>query len=351
MDAIATMQTCKSLDPKEEFISDLDAEIHEIVLTLGNLIEIKNNLTQIPNFILDNFCSSLFEVTIEPTFPFPNFIHWVEKNYVKSNSQILTSNGSRIVCTINYESVISSLGLPSIAAEQNIVQFSELTSLEAIKTLNPEELTSFMSKTLKPGVIETQDMIPYDLSSFLDPIQAIFSLLSQILGSESDQLVKKVMVRTLYLVSQSQEPRIFRYEEFLVNRITSQLENFNNSGKIFRYQTLLILIVINNNLQTLKQMHPTYFAKDVNLSERNCTMSYINFIDKVMSSLHKLIFGISLLRMTKEMKVYMQNSNEPVGDWFLYQEFTVLRVSGFEDKPYRLQVFLTKRIFVLEFLR
>ena len=105
-----------------------------------------------------------------------------------------------------------------------------------------------MSKILKPGVIETQDMFPYDLSSFLDPIQAIFSLLSQILGSDSDQLVTKVMVGTLYLVSQSQEPRILRYEEFLVNRITSQLENFNNSGKIFKYHTLLILIIINNNL-------------------------------------------------------------------------------------------------------
>ena len=75
MVAFTTIQTCKSLDPKEEFISDLDAEIYKSVLTLGNLIEIKNKLTQISNFILDSLCSSLFEVTIEPTFPFPDFIH------------------------------------------------------------------------------------------------------------------------------------------------------------------------------------------------------------------------------------------------------------------------------------
>lgn len=140
MAAIATIQTCKSLDPKEEFISDLDVEIYEIVLTLGNLIEIKNKLTQILNFIPDTFFSSLFKVTIEPTFPFPDFIHQVEKNYVKSNSQILTSGGSRIVRTINFESIVSSLWLPSISVEQNVVLFSELTSLEAINTLNPKEL-------------------------------------------------------------------------------------------------------------------------------------------------------------------------------------------------------------------
>ena len=80
-------------------------------------------------------------------------------------------------------------------------------------------------------------------------------------------------------------------------------------------------------------------------------MTFINFTDKVMSSIHKLIFGISLPRMIEEMKAYMQNSNEPVGDWFLYKYFTVLRVYGFEDEPYRLPVFLTERIFVLEFLR
>ena len=72
-----------------------------------------------------------------------------------------------------------------------------------------------MSKILKPGVIETQEMFPCDLSSFLDPIQAIFSLLSQILGSDSDQLVTEVMVGTLILVSQFTEPRVFSYEQFL----------------------------------------------------------------------------------------------------------------------------------------
>ena len=51
------------------------------------------------------------------------------------------------------------------------------------------------------------------------------------------------------------------------------------------------------------------------------------------------------------MKSYLQNSNESVGVWFLYKEYIVLRVYGFEEEPYRLPVFLTKRIFRLEFLR
>ena len=64
------IESCKCLDPKKEQLIDLDAGISETNLTLGNLTEIKNNLSQIPNLIPDTFCSSLLEVTIEPTFPF-----------------------------------------------------------------------------------------------------------------------------------------------------------------------------------------------------------------------------------------------------------------------------------------
>ena len=138
-----------------------------------------------------------------------------------------------------------------------------------------------MDKLLKSYVNQTQAMFPYEISSFTELIQAIFSLLSRILGLDSDQSVTEVMIgtRTLHLVSQSKKQNGFRYEEFLVERITFQLENFHNSSKIFIYQTLLMLIVINNNLQTLHQMQPKFFAENVNLSERNSTMTFISFTD------------------------------------------------------------------------
>ena len=98
-------------------------------------------------------------------------------------------------------------------------------------------------------------------------------------------------------------------------------------------------------------MQPEFFAENVNMSERNSTMTFISFTDKIMSSIYKPICGTTLPRMAKEIKAYLRNSNEPVGDWFLYKDFTVLKVYGFEDEPYKLPVFLTKTIFVLEFLR
>ena len=75
MASTVIIQSCKQLDPKEELLVDLDVGISKTILTLGNLTKIKNKLTQIPNLIPDTFFSSLFEVTIESTFPFQDFVH------------------------------------------------------------------------------------------------------------------------------------------------------------------------------------------------------------------------------------------------------------------------------------
>ena len=43
--------------------------------------------------------------------------------------------------------------------------------------------------------------------------------------------------------------------------------------------------------------------------------------------------------------------NDPIGGWFLYKDFTVIRVYGFIEAPYMLSSFLIPRLFALEFLR
>ena len=106
-----------------------------------------------------------------------------------------------MIYTINKKYVTCSLGLPSPTEEQNVIQFSEHSSLATIKALTPEELTSFMAKFLKPDAFQSQYTFPYHLSSYLEPIQAILSLLSQILRLDSDQSVTEVMIGMLYLVS------------------------------------------------------------------------------------------------------------------------------------------------------
>ena len=65
-----------------------------------------------------------------------------------------------------------------------------------------------------------------------------------------------------------------------------------------------------------------------------------------------MMFDKEMPRVLDEMRCLMQSSpEERVRDWFLYRDYTVLRVYGFAGQPYRLSSFLTPRIFALEFMR
>lgn len=83
-------------------------------------------------------------------------------------------------------------------------------------------------------------------------------------------------------------------------------------------------------------MEPEFFVDNMNLSERNSSMTFFNFTDKIMAYVYRLIFGTTFPRITEEMKACLHNSNELVGDWFLYKECIVLRIYGFEEEPYKL---------------
>lgn len=75
--ASSGIKTYKLVDPKEEFLVDLDVAIQENKLTLGTLDQIKKTILDNSNIISDSLCSFLSQYTFEPTFPYPEFVHWV----------------------------------------------------------------------------------------------------------------------------------------------------------------------------------------------------------------------------------------------------------------------------------
>ena len=62
------IKTCKLVNPKEEFLVDLDASIQENKLTLGSLVQIKQTILDNSNIIPDSFCSSLSQFTLHLPF-------------------------------------------------------------------------------------------------------------------------------------------------------------------------------------------------------------------------------------------------------------------------------------------
>ena len=79
-------------------------------------------------------------------------------------------------------------------ANSDVVQFTEEKCLAIVKALSPDQLYTFMSKMFKPDISPSNYAFPYDSSLFSEDLQAVFSILSQILGLEDDKTVTEIMV-------------------------------------------------------------------------------------------------------------------------------------------------------------
>ena len=98
-------------------------------------------------------------------------------------------------------------------------------------------------------------------------------------------------------------------------------------------------------------MDPIHSSDDTDLSQRNATISFFTFSSSVIPALYKLIFSSSMPRIGEDLKLLLQGPRETVEDWFCFEDYTLIRVYGFEGEPFRLPKFTTRRFFASEFLR
>ena len=83
-------------------------------------------------------------------------------------------------------------------------QFNEEDCSRIYKDTNAEKKVQFLSKILKPEQSIHETPLPYDVKIFQSTIQVVFSLLSQILGYDYDELVDEVILGFLLKSNQLQ---------------------------------------------------------------------------------------------------------------------------------------------------
>ena len=94
---------------------------------------------------------------------------------------------------------------------------------------------------------------PLSSELFINPVVSTISLLSKILGLDSDIMVSEVMLGILLYLSHFEAG--VKLNEFLDEVMNSHLEKFH-LDKHFRYQVYLFSIIASSNRHTLKVMDP-----------------------------------------------------------------------------------------------
>ena len=156
-------------------------------------------------------------------------------------------DGSKVLCQINSQSIRQELCLSKLNDEE-FIQFDGRESIRSFRELSPEKKVEFLSKFLKSNQNIEGLSLPYSIDLFNYSIRPFFSLMSDILGLDDDRLVNEVMLGFLVKFSQSEERnKCLNFDEFLVEKIHSQIMNFHIE-ECFKYQDLLLLWIIHTNL-------------------------------------------------------------------------------------------------------
>ena len=95
-----------------------------------------------------SFCSNLAQFALEPTYPYPELVHWAVSNFIPSTKQIISFDDNRILLSVNAQTVQKALCLP--LPTPKVVQITEEDSLAIIKALTPDQLYTFMTKMFRP---------------------------------------------------------------------------------------------------------------------------------------------------------------------------------------------------------
>ena len=188
--------------------------------------------------------------------------------------------------------------------------------------------------------------VPFSSKLCLPVIGAAVTLLSQILGSDTNSEVTEAMLG-IFLYLDRPGTTSLRFDEYLAKEICFQLSNFSKIYH-FRYQAYLYALIIHAKIGALAITDPETFKKWPPSSPFYHTWSYAKFIDLIILNLFR-VFNPEINRISNDLKEIL--NPDLIGDWFLAKNFSLVRVFGFTGSPYVLPIFLTTSVFALEVMR
>jgi hypothetical protein len=201
---------------------------------------------------------------------------------------------------------------------------------------------------------------PYPSSMFSTKGNQVISSLFDLLGYYSDQWVDEPILGFLSIFSTDEKPTTqFDFNTFLVDNIHEQFMNFGTEG-MFIYSSILAYLFIFFQTDkfgfSMQKMdgdgRPQVVTAWTSLLKHNSTnFSFKEFIDQFYHPMVSMLGGRPEPRIKDEVqRILHLSENTKIRDWYLYQDYTKIRVYGCELAQYKLPKYLPVRIFALEYI-
>lgn len=196
---------------------------------------------------------------------------------------------------------------------------------------------------------------------FPDITKKITTILSYLLGYNSNQYVNEVIIGFLSIFSIDSKPIVlYNFSQFLAKAIHEQFVQFD-AKDIFKYALILVYLFIYFQgdkfpftLQKLDEegnQQLVIFWTSMGMKEKE-EFIYKQFIELFVHPTINLMSNTLVPRISDEIvKVLQLVYQATTGDWYLYQNYTESKVYCCDLPPYKLPKYLPIRIFALDNIR
>jgi hypothetical protein len=178
------------------------------------------------------------------------------------------------------------------------------------------------------------------------------SVIASILGYVDYTLIDEVTLVIMDEITDDEKGSKFDYASFLYHAIHFQLASFEEL-KSFRYQSYLFFLVLFSQSKFYEKKGLQFVKKDKAGNELPVTKwssiltvskdedGFLQFSNQFLFNTYDLLMGHDPPRMPVSYQQKLQlHPSLRVGDWFLFKEFTVIRIYGFELEPYQLPIYI-----------
>jgi len=288
---------------------------------------------------------------------FPDLIHQCSANYDPTQRVVLNSSSS-VLFHITPEAIRQMLHL------QTTMKLTPLSMMDLIDQgakLSNAQITK-INQLFLDSSSQTVRSPPISHVYLNDLGRDMVDMISYILGYSSTEYIDETILVLMAMFSPGRPPSVcYDYATYIANKMHEQLMNLDRE-RVFRYTSYIYHLLLFNQhdqfpfsvkrLDAQGNQRSVVFWSSIFHSVTFSPYNYCEFIDLFIHPVMSLLLSSPPPRLTDEMQKILQLSKVyNIGDWYFYQNHTVIRIYGCELAPYRLPRYVPMRLFALEYFK
>ena len=270
---------------------------------------------------------------------FPDLIHQCCANYEPSQRAVMDPSGN-VIFHITPQPINEML---HFKPTQPLVPLSMKHLLDQGSKLSSAEIDRIAKMFMQPNCY-SRYTLPYHHAWFDEPGRLVIDMISYILGFRTSEIVDETVLALMSMFAPGHPPAVkYDYATFIARKIHEQFMNLDRE-RVFKYTSYIYHLLLYyqpdsfpvslKKLDAKGERRSVIFWTSVFHQVHSSPYTYYEFIDLFIYPATCLLSTTPPAGLSAEMQKILRLSKEySIGNWYFYQNHTVIRIYGCELAP------------------